>query len=166
MSAGPRILPPEAPSLPRRIRLTTVQRCGLPVLFAIPVLALLGLFGERFSDARAEGNGLSVAIQYPSRIHYRQPLSFRFTVRNMGATTADSIVVSLDPRFMRAFTAVQLSAPVEPTYRIKLANVASGERRSVSGDVSGDQYWGSAGVVRVAGPNGELRLPVSTFVFP
>jgi hypothetical protein len=163
---GRRREPPEPPDLPRVFRLTQVQHWGLPILFAIPLLALLGVFGEQYSDASGAGSGLAAAIHYPSRIHYRQSLSFRVTVQNTAATAADSIVVFLDPSFMRAFTAVQLSAAVRAPYSIKLEHVAAGERRSVFGELAGERYWSSAGVVRVSGPQGQLSIPVSTFVFP
>ncbi|MEO6778082.1 MAG: hypothetical protein ABI194_01405 [Gemmatimonadaceae bacterium] len=163
---APESRPPAPPRLARAFRLTTVQRVGLPALFAIPILALFGVFGERYTDARASGVGLTAAIHYPSRIHYRQPLAFRITIENTGADTADSVVVSLDPRFMRAFTSVEMSAPMSAPYRFTLRRVAPHERVSIDGEVSGDRYWRSTGALEARGPEADVHIPVATFVFP
>lgn len=163
---APESRPPDPPRLARAFRLTTVQCVGLPALFAIPILALFGVFGERYTDARASGVGVTAAIHYPSRIHYRQPLAFRITVENTGADTSDSIVVSLDPRFMRAFTAIEVSAPMSASYRFTLRDVAPHERVNIDGEVSGDRYWRSTGALQARGPEGTVHIPVSTFVFP
>lgn len=159
-------LPPQPPALSRRIRLTTVQRWGLPVLFAIPVLALFGTFGERYTDVRGTGGSLAATFHYPSRIHYRQPLSFRLLVQNTGATPMDSVMVTLDPRFMRAFTSVRLAAPFRAPYAMELGRLGAGESRTVTGEVSGDAYWRSQGTIQVTGSHGMIQLPVSTFVYP
>ena len=159
-------LPPRPPALSRRIRLTTVQRWGLPVMFAIPVLALLGTFGERYSDVHGTGGSLAATFHYPSRIHYRQSLSFRLLVQNTGATPEDSVMVRLDPRFMRAFASVRIAAPFRAPYDIELGRLRAGESRTVTGEVSGDAYWQSQGSIQVSGSRSRIRLPVSTFVYP
>lgn len=161
-----RVAPPAAPALPRRLRFTTVQRAGLPVLFVIPVLALFGVFGERFGDVRGDAPGVSVAIHYPTTVHYRQPLALSIRVTNTSDRTADSVTVSLDPRFMKAFTGVTFSAPLSGPYAVRLQQLRPGETRTISGQVEGDRYWRSSGDVSVEGPEGRVTLPVSTFVFP
>ncbi len=158
--------PPQPPQLPRALRLTTVQRFGLPILFAIPLLALFGLFGERYADARAAGHNLSADVHYPSLLHYRQPLAFRLSVQNTGATAADSIIVTFGPEFMRAFTAAQMAPPFQGPYSVSLRNVRAGESQIVTGTVSGDKYWRNNTWVRITGPDGELQIPLSAFVYP
>ncbi|HEV2642191.1 MAG TPA: hypothetical protein VGT98_05775 [Candidatus Elarobacter sp.] len=166
MDAERREGPPAPPELPRALRLTTLQRVGLPILFAIPVLALFGVFGEHFASVRAGGNGVALAMRYPDRAHYRQPVTLAISVRNTSTRTADSLVVSLDTAFLAAFTAGRFSPPVDATGSLALRNVAPGEARVITAEVSGDRYWRHSGTVRVHGAGGMLAVPVSTFVFP
>lgn len=158
--------PPDPPTVPRALRLTALQRIGLPVLFAIPILALFGVFGEHFTTAHADGAGLAITMRYPDRAHYRQPVSFRLSMRNVSARPVDTITVTLDTAFMRAFSDVSLSAPLNGAYVARVTNVAPGETRAISAMVSGERYGRHAGVIAVTGPQGTARLPVATFVFP
>lgn len=158
--------PPDPPAIPRALRLTRLQRVGLPVLFAVPILALFGVFGEHFTTAHAEGGGLVVDMRYPNRVHYRQPMSFRLSVRNASAQPADTIKVSLDTAFMRAFSDVSISAPLNGAYVARITDLAPGETRAISAMISGERYGRHAGVIVVNGPAGTARLPVATFVFP
>jgi hypothetical protein len=158
--------PPEPPQVPRALRLTTLQRIGLPVLFAIPILALFGVFGEHFATAHAEGAGLAITMRYPDRAHYRQPVSFRLSMRNVSSQPLDTITVTLDTAFMRAFSDVSVSAPLNGAYVARITHLAPGETRAISATVSGERYGRHAGVITVAGSHGTARLPVATFVFP
>lgn len=166
MPDSERLGPPDPPPVPRALRLTTLQRIGLPVLFAIPILALFGVFGEHFATAHADGPGLALTMRYPNRAHYRQPMSFRLSIRNVSSQPADTITVTLDTAFMRAFSDVSISAPLNGAYVARITNLAPGETRAISAMVSGERYGRHAGVIAVAGPLGTARLPVATFVFP
>lgn len=158
--------PPAAPEIARALRLTTLQKIGLPVLFIIPILALFGVFGERFAIRAASGSGVAARVSYPDRIHYRQTMPLRIMVWNASTRAADSIMISLDPEFMRAFSAISITPAATRAYTIVLRHVKPGERRVISGDVAGERYGRSDGNVRVAGIAGELCIPVATFVFP
>lgn len=158
--------PPDPPPVPRALRLTTLQRIGLPILFVIPILALFGVFGEHFTTAHADGAGLAIAMRYPDRAHYRQPVSVRLSMRNVTPQPLDTISVTLDTAFMRAFSDVSISAPLNGAYVARITNIAPGETRAISAMVSGERYGRHAGVITVTGPYGTARLPVATFVFP
>lgn len=71
---------PAAPEIPRALRLTTLQKIGLPILFIISVLALFGVFRERYASDAAVGSGMAIRLWYPDRIHYRQTMPLRITV--------------------------------------------------------------------------------------
>lgn len=61
----------EAPSQPattsRRFALTKKQVFGLPLIAAVPLLCLLGFFGESSALATAASPFFEVVIRYPSR---------------------------------------------------------------------------------------------------
>lgn len=158
--------PPDPPPVPRALRLTTLQRIGVPVLFAIPILALFGVFGEHFTTTHADGAALAIAMRYPDRVHYRQPMSFRLSMRNVTARPLDTITVTLDTAFMRAFSDVSVSAPLNGAYVARITNLAPGETRAISATVSGERYGRHAGVITVTAVQDTARVPVATFVFP
>lgn len=158
--------PPEPPPIPPRLRLTPLQRFGLPFLFLIPILALLGLLGEHFTTARAAGAGVTVDVRYPDRAHYRQPLAIRMRVRNVSPARMDTVTVVLDTAFMAAFTAVSVSASLDGAYVAHLTALAPGETRELTAMVSGEEAGRHAGTISVRTPLGTVRTRAATFVFP
>lgn len=166
MRAEHRAGPPEPPELPRALRLTLLQRIGLPFLFAIPVLALFGVFGEHYADLRATGGGVDLAMHYPDRMHYRQPLTLQITMRNVTAATADSVTLEPDASFFAAFPMARFSPPLDASQRIVFHDVAPGTSRTITVEIAGDRYWRRRGRMLVDGPGGGLQVPLSIFVFP
>ena len=158
--------PPEPPPGTARLRLTRLQRFGLPVLFLIPILALFGLLGEHFTVAHARGAGVTLDARYPDRAHYRQPLSIRLHVRNDSPTRMDTITVVLDSAFMSGFSDVSMSAPLNGAFIARLTGLAPGESRQLNAMVSGENAGRHAGTISVTTPLGTMRTPVATFVFP
>src|SRR5579875_1969553 len=98
MRSRPESGPPPAPEIPRSIRFTALQRVGIPILFGIPILALFGVLGERYTVQSAQGSDATVRIEYPTLIHFRQSLSLHIQVTNDAPRAADTIIVSLDPQ--------------------------------------------------------------------
>lgn len=158
--------PPQPPPAPSRLRLTPLQRVGIPILFLIPILALFGVLGEHFTTARAKGAGVAFDVRYPDRAHYRQPLSIRMRVRNVSGARIDTATVTLDTAFMAAFSDVSVSATLNGAYVARLTALAPGETRELTAMVSGERAGCHAGSISVATPLGTVRAPASTFIFP
>lgn len=158
--------PPEPPPGSARLRLTRLQRLGLPVLFLIPILALFGLLGEHFAMAHARGAGVTLDARYPDRAHYRQPLSIRLHVRNDSPQKMDTITVVLDSAFMSGFSDVSVSTTLNGAYVARLTGLAPGESRQLNAMVSGERAGRHAGSISVSTPLGTVRTPAATFVFP
>ena len=72
--------PPPAPSINLKIQLTLKQRIGLPILLAVPILALFGIFGETQAHAHAASGSIDLEVSYPARFRYRQVQSLRVSV--------------------------------------------------------------------------------------
>jgi len=86
MSPDPdRTEPPPPPQTSPRFAFTRKQYLGLPLLIAIPVLTLFGVFGERRDVARASSRSVEMTVRYPSRFRYRQVQSLDVAVRNVSA---------------------------------------------------------------------------------
>ena len=61
--------PPDAPEMPRRISLHPGQWVFVPLMLAIPILALLGFFGGQHTT-RAELGPLAVSVRHPAALRY------------------------------------------------------------------------------------------------
>src|SRR5690606_827994 len=66
-------LPPDLqPSTkPRHLALHRFQWIALPLMFLVPVLALLGLFGESTGQVHDERGALALYADYPTRYRYK-----------------------------------------------------------------------------------------------
>lgn len=165
-SQGTTPKPPQPPDVPRRLRLTLLQRIGIPVLVAIPIVAMTSLLGEHFTAVTKAASGIALRVEYPDRIHYRQPMPFRVTVKNIGAAPIDTVHVRISPEFMRAYTNVSLSVSLEGAYAFDLRDIAPDSERVISGTVEGERYGSSDGIARAYTRAGEVRVPLHAFVFP
>src|SRR5881275_2111873 len=100
--------PPRAPAITRRLALTRKQLIGLPLLAAIPILTLFGVFGEQQSSLHAASRSVDMRVRYPTRFRYRQIQSLEVTVRNTSDQTIDTISVSLDTAYISGFSSVRI----------------------------------------------------------
>ncbi|HTD83533.1 MAG TPA: hypothetical protein VK648_07045, partial [Gemmatimonadaceae bacterium] len=111
---------PQPPSIQPRLRLGRKQWIGFPIMLTVPILALLGLFGERTALARARSATLDVAVSYPERFRYRQVQPLHLTVRNLSTQPLDTITVSFDTAYISRFSSVRFDPPTKRAYAIEL----------------------------------------------
>ena len=158
--------PPQAPTITRRISLTRKQRVGLPVLAAVPLLAVLGVFGERQAEAHVSSRSVAMDVRYPERFRYRQAQSLEVTVRNVSGRAIDTLVVSLDTAYVSRFSSVRIDPSPQTAFVVALTGMRPGETRLVSAELSGDQYGRHRGrILAVAGAD-TAAVAVRTLVFP
>ncbi|GAC1476776.1 MAG: hypothetical protein NVS1B4_18250 [Gemmatimonadaceae bacterium] len=152
--------------MPRRLLLTRKQRWGLPVLFAVPVLALAGVFGERRAEARSGSAVLDLRVTYPERFRYRQIESLRVTVRNTSGHRLDTVTVAFDTSYMGRFASVHFNPAVRAPYSLPLVTLAPGEARLITVELSGNRYGRHTGRITASTGPDSLVVPVTTIVFP
>ena len=158
--------PPQAPELGGRISLTARQVLGLPLLAAVPLLAVLGVFGERATTAVARSAVTEVTVTYPSRFRYRQVQPLRVTVRNRSATTIDTVFVSFDTAYIARFSSVRFDPAVTSAFVVPVARLGPGVAALVSAELWGEAYGRHRGRVVVSTKGDSLSIPISTIVFP
>jgi hypothetical protein len=158
--------PPPAPEIKRTIELSRKQRIGFPILLAIPILALFGIFGESQAYAHVTSAAFDVAVSYPSRLRYRQVQSLRITVRNLSATVADTVRVSFDTAYIARFSSVRFDPAAKSAYTVDLTDVKPSESRLISVELWGQDYGNHRGkvVARHGADSAIIRL--GTLVFP
>ncbi|PYP60821.1 MAG: hypothetical protein DMD26_18945 [Gemmatimonadetes bacterium] len=87
--------PAHAPQIRRRVAFTRKQLIGLPLLAAVPIMSVLGLFGERRSEVNAASRTVAMSIRYPARFRYRQVQPLDIVVRNISTTRSDTAAATV-----------------------------------------------------------------------
>lgn len=163
-------LPPalRVPEQPRRLRFYRFQWVGLPLVFLVPVLALLGVFGESWGHADAASTELSLRVEYPTRYRYKQTHTVEVFVENVSGGPLDTVVVAFDPTYVRRFSTLTfIPSPKEP-FEVELLDVKPGEVRLVRAELQGEHYGRHRGTVEVYRPGSldTARVSVSTLIYP
>jgi hypothetical protein len=158
--------PQEAPELPRRVHLYGAQWIGLPLLFILPVLALLGVFGEAREEVRAAAGGLELTVDHPSRLRAGQPTELTVRLRNLADRRLDSVSVRWDTAYLHRFARLDLLPGQEgdPPGTVALE---PGAEWTVRLELEGGALWSHRGSVAATVRESEVaRVRVGTFVFP
>jgi hypothetical protein len=160
------LAPPQAPPLRRRLSLTRKQWIGLPLIAAVPVLTLLGVFGERGRVARASSPTLDVIVRYPERFRYRQIQALEVTVRNRSGRVLDTVHVSLDTAYITRFSSVRIDPPTTTSFVIDFAHVEPNEARLVAAELWGQDYGRHRGRILAWSGHDSAGVTIQTIVFP
>ena len=158
--------PPQPPATTRRFALTGKQKVGLPLMAAVPLLCLLGVFGETGARTTAISSLLEVAIRYPARFRYRQVQALEISVRNRSARTIDTVHVSLDTAYITRFSSVRIEPTPQRAFVVDLVHVQPGESRLVDAELWGQAYGRHNGRIVVSANGDSAIATISTFVFP
>lgn len=158
--------PPGPPEIRRKLSLYRFQLIGLPFLVAIPVLALFGVFGERWSTVHDANGALETSVHYPTAFRYKMIDAIDLHVRNRGAAPIDTITVSLDTAYAGRFSTVTAVPPFTGPFEIDLPNVAPRESRRVRIEIQAEQYWSHSGELTITAGADTIRVPLTTLVYP
>lgn len=158
--------PPDAPEIRRRIVLQPYQRIGLPLLMIWPLLALLGVFGERRATARAGDGALQVEVRFPAVFRYKMLNAIDVHVTNRGSVHIDTLTVSLDTAYAKRFSTVMAVPPFTGSFVIDVLDLHAGEERAIRIELQAERYWRHEGSLSVAAAGDSVRVPLSTFIFP
>ncbi|HEX6306632.1 MAG TPA: hypothetical protein VFZ69_00520 [Longimicrobiales bacterium] len=158
--------PPGAPEIRRSVSLYRFQWFGIAVLAAFPVLALLGVFGERWAVAESETGPLQVRVHYPTVFRYKMLNAIDVDVRNTGTAAIDTVTVALDTVYAARFSTVTAVPPFSGPYEVDLPDVRSQESRRVRIEIQAEQYWSHAGALTVATRTDTVRVRLRTMIYP
>lgn len=157
--------PPSPPDAPRHVRLHPHQWIGLALLAVLPILALMGLFGETWETEVARGRGLDVVVGYPDRYRYKQVNSLEVELRSTSGQPLDTLAVALDTAFVRRFSGVSANPPFIRPFVSHVTDLEPGESRLVVIELQGERYGRHEGVLTVSGPD-TIRVPLSILILP
>ena len=158
--------PPPPPSIHPKIHLSLKQWIGFPILLAVPILALLGLFGETRAQAHSTNGSIDLQVSYPARFRYRQVQSVRVSVRNLSPIVADTMMVSFDTGYVSRFSSVRFDPATNSAYTVDLVDVKPSESRLISVELWGQDYGSHRGTVVARHGSDSAIVHLRTFVFP
>lgn len=158
--------PPDAPDIPRRVRLYPGQWIGIPILILIPLLAMLSVFGETRATAEASDGPVHVEVDYPTRLRTGQRSEIEVRVRNLSAAALTAVTLSFDPDYFARFADVSFMPGPGAPYELELTGLGPGETSVLRIELEGDRAWRSHGRISVHHDGGAAHLPLSTFTFP
>jgi hypothetical protein len=154
--------PPKAPDLKRAIRFRLHQWIGVPLLLlAPPILALAGVFDERYETVTREAGSLAVTVEYPSRLRYRQEGAITVALPLGGE--GDSLDVSLDEGYARGFAEIVATPAFDPPYHAAVP----GDARRVVIELKADRYGRHRGTLEISSRvGGSVSVPLATTILP
>jgi len=158
--------PDRPPEIARRLSLTRKQLLGLPLLVAVPVLTLFGVFGEQRGETRAASATIEMRIHYPTRFRYRQVQPLDIAVRNISSTVLDTIDVARDTAYISRFSSVRIDPAPHTAYHVAVTHVRPGESRLVAAELWGERYGWHEGRLTATSRADTASASVRTFVFP
>jgi hypothetical protein len=160
-------LPPGPPEIRREFRLHPWQWVGLPLLFLIPILAALGVFGESRETATTRTRDLSVEVNFPTRHRFGILTSIELEVTNTGQTPLAGVVIDLDPAYLSRFSEVAATPSFARPYAIELNELEPGRTGRVNVELKGEAYGLHRGELRIwAGSGDTASYLLRTVVLP
>jgi hypothetical protein len=162
---------PQPPEMKRRVSIYPMQMVGMTLIILIPVLALLGFFGQVEARAAAASESFTVLAEYPERSRHRLFEVVTVTVTNVSQQPYDTVTVGISESYVASFAEVAFDIEVEritpEAYVFELTDFQPGDSRIIGIELRADQYGQRDGFVRVAALGAEsVELAISTFVFP
>lgn len=162
---------PPPPAMRRRLAFGVPQLVGIPLLLALPVLALFRVFGAESAEATVSAPGLEATISYPERFRYKTREPLEIDVRNTGSEVLPRVTVTVDRVWLSAFSEVGFTPQAERIdergYVLELRDIPPGGHRIVVGSVQGERYGRHEGTVAIAAdPGSRVEARLSTVVFP
>lgn len=139
----------------------------------LPLLALLGVFGETFDTVQVRHDALAVQVHYATRYRYKMVNALEVSVRNMETVPLATVEVRFAKGYIDHFSEATFTPQVEAItgefYIVKLNDLQPEETRVVNVSLQGEQYGRHQGVIVVASsdnPADVIEAPIATWIFP
>ena len=159
------------PTMPEAPAIHPVQAAGIACILLVPVLALLGLFGESFDRASTTSSDLSLDIEYSTRYRYKMINDLNVLVTNESDQTIPALTVYFSRDYIDQFSTVTFTPPANQLtremYVVELTGMAAGESRGITVELQGERYGEHRGTVSADGDGLQaVEVKVTTFIFP
>lgn len=163
--------PPQPPPISRKFEIRLYQMIGLPLIMLVPILALLGIFGETVDSTVISSPQLEMRVEYPTRFRYKMLDSITVTLRNVSGQPISALDVRFARAYIRGFSTVTFTPPVksitEEDYILELNDLQPEETRIITVSIQAEKYGTHKGTIRVTPESAEsVQVSLGTFIFP
>lgn len=163
--------PPQPPSIKREFKLNPIQIIGIPLMMLVPILALLGAFGESDHAVTASNPGLEMHIEYPTRFRYKMTDSVTLSLSNTSSEPFSRVEIAFDRNYVEGFSTVSFTPSVkhvtDTAYVVELSDLQPAETRVISVSIQAENYGRHSGSITATPDAGQpLRVSIATFTFP
>lgn len=158
--------PPLPPHIPPKVRLHRSEKLGLPFLFILPALAVIGVFGPKIEVTEGRSGAVEWSAEYPSRLRYQDTERLVVRVQNRSQSPLPELKLAFDPTYIHAFTAVAFEPTPDTPYVVNIRNLEPGQSRLVSVQLTAKEYGPRQGWVSLSAEGIRAHAELSTFIFP
>lgn len=163
--------PPQPPKVDKKFQVHAYQWIGIPLMMLIPILALLGLFGETVDTVSSSSQLLDVSVEYPTRFRYKMIDEVTVSLSNISGQPLPSVLVLFDRDYIDGFSTVIFTPSVksitDTNYIVEVSDIQPGETRIISATIQAENYGMHRGIISIGPEDAEdLEVSVATFTFP
>lgn len=161
---------PQPPPLARKLELFGWQRLAIPLLVLIPLLTVLGAFGEHQARIQAASADLRLDVHYSNRNRYMEASEIDVIVTNTSSQTL-AITVGVDRGYLDHFTEIEavpsVTSITQEAYLVQFDGVPPSATRRIALSLAGEHYWSHHGTIRASAEGAApVEVAITTFIFP
>ena len=158
--------PPKPPPLPRRFRFWPHQWVTIPLLLAVPVLGLAGVFDENRDTKTAFLGNVEMKVRYPTRLRVTHVSHTEIEVKNVSDTPLTELELELDRKYVEAFEEVQFVPDVDRPFVVPVGDLEPGETKRVYVDLKGGDHGVHRGSITLRGAGEIQPVRLRTLMLP
>lgn len=164
------ISPPSPPEMTFRFRFYPFQLVMIPLLILIPLLALMGVFGDRVENREVQGEGVSISAHFPSMTRFDQRETLRITIHS-GAASIPAATLRISRTYLDYFAGLSFmptNVSIDSaSYVIDLGDIPANTTHVMTLEYRAARMGMFIGSVMLETENAPLLdFELSTFVFP
>lgn len=157
----------KSPKRKPKFRMWHYQWIGLPLLFLIPALALLGVFGSQNKKIEFSGEALEGSIEYPEKLRFGQSEFVRLEIKNPNDSAISNLTIAFDKKYIEEFAENSFTPEVQSNYEVKNVEIPANESESFEVRVKAGPPGSHSGKITIRNNKKEfLSKEISTYVFP
>lgn len=140
-------------------------------MLLIPILALLGVFGETVHMATASNSELEMHVKFPTRFRYKMIDSITVFLHNTSDQPLKTVNITFDRSYIQGFSTVTFTPSVKQItgagYIVELSDLQPGETRFIFVSIQAEKYGNHQGVISAKPDSGDgIQTSINTFTFP
>lgn len=139
----------------------------------VPLLAILGLFGETFTTTQAQNDRMTIQVRYATRYRYKLENPVEVAVFNASPAPLATVEVRFAKAYIDQFADAAFTPQVkritDQFYIVELHDLQPAETQVVTVSLQGERYGRHRGVIVVVdagNPTNEVATPLATWIFP